>query len=229
MSRLMLETVEIETGPDPRSSVIWLHGLGADGHDFEPIVPELASFLPPTRFVFPHAPVRPVTVNGGMPMRAWYDIVSFDRHPPRDREGIEASRTAVERLVAREEARGVKGDSIVLAGFSQGGALALYTGLRLDRPLAGLMGLSTYLLYSGELEATRSPASAAVPLFVAHGVYDPVVPFIAGQHVTATLRGLGYEVEWHEYPMPHAVCPEEVGHIGAWLSGRLKDRAEPEG
>ncbi len=229
MSRLILETVEIETGPDPRSSVIWLHGLGADGHDFEPIVPELARFLPPTRFVFPHAPVRPVTINGGMPMRAWYDIVSFDRSPPRDREGIEASRGAVERLLAREEQRGVPAGSIVLAGFSQGGAVALYTGLRLDRALAGLMGLSTYLLYSSELEAARSPASASVPLFVAHGIYDPVVPFIAGQHVVGTLRGLGYEVAWHEYPMPHAVCPEEVGHIGAWLSIRLKDRAASEG
>ncbi len=220
MSCLQLETVEIDTAPGPRFSVIWLHGLGADGHDFEPIVPELATFLPPTRFIFPHAPVRPVTVNGGIPMRAWYDIVSFDRHPPGDREGIESSRSAVVRLVDREQDRGIPSESIVLAGFSQGGALALYAGLRLERPLAGLIGLSTYLLFSGELESARSAANRETPVFAAHGIYDPVVPIIAGQHVAATLRALGYEVEWHEYPMPHAVCPEEVGHIGAWLSGR---------
>lgn len=225
MGKANLETVEIETGSDPGNSIIWLHGLGADGHDFEPIVPELASFIPPTRFVFPHAPVRPVTINGGMPMRAWYDIVSFDRSPPRDREGIEASRKAVEHLVAREIDRGVSGESIVLAGFSQGGALALYTGLRLEVPLAGLMGLSTYLLYSAELDSGRSTANASIPVFVAHGVSDPVVPFVAGQYAEASLRTLGYEVEWHEYPMPHAVCPEEVGDIGAWLSARFGGRS----
>jgi phospholipase/carboxylesterase len=224
MGKANLETVEIETGPDPKHSIIWLHGLGADGHDFEPIVPELASYIPPTRFVFPHAPVRPVTINGGMPMRAWYDIVSFDRSPPRDREGIETSRTAVEHLVAREIDRGVANESIILAGFSQGGALALYTGLRLEMPLAGLMGLSTYILYSAELDSGRSTANASVPLFVAHGVYDPVVPFMAGQHAAASLRALGYIVEWHEYPMPHAVCPEEVGDIGIWLSARFEGR-----
>jgi len=229
MSVLNLETVEIETGPDPSCSIIWLHGLGADGHDFAPIVPELAASLPATRFVFPHAPVRPVTINGGMRMRAWYDIVSFDRSPPKDREGIEASRAAVERLLSREEERGVASGRIVLAGFSQGGALALYTGLRLDRSLAGLMGLSTYLLYSNEMESALSAASKSVPVFVGHGTYDPVVPFIAGQHLTATLRGLGYQVEWHDYPMPHAVCPEEIAHIAAWLSARLISPEGPDG
>lgn len=221
-----LETVEIQTGPDPEASVIWLHGLGADGHDFEPIVPQLAAGLPPARFVFPHAPVRPVTVNGGMPMRAWYDIVAFDRHPPRDRDGIDASRRAVERLVSTEEARGIPASRIVLAGFSQGGALALYCGLRLDRKLAGLMGLSTYLLFSGELESQRAQANSDTPLFVAHGTYDPVVPVMAGHHLTATLRRLGYGVEWHEYPMPHAVCPEEISHIAAWLTDRLSPPTE---
>jgi len=225
MGHVNLETVEIETGPEPRHSVIWLHGLGADGHDFEPIVPELAAFVPPTRFVFPHAPVRPVTINGGMPMRAWYDIVSFDRSPPRDREGIEASRTAVERLVVREFDRGVPAGSVVLAGFSQGGALALHTGLRLEAPLSGLMGLSTYLLYSAELESGRATAATSVPIFIAHGVYDPVVPFAAGQYAASSLRSLGHEVEWHEYAMPHAVCPEEVGDIGVWLSARFGGRA----
>lgn len=223
MTRDALETVEIETGPNPACAVIWLHGLGADGHDFEPIVPALARFLPATRFVFPHAPVRPVTINGGTPMRAWYDIVSFDRSPPQDREGIEASRSAVERLVAREGERGIPDRRIVLAGFSQGGALALYSGLRMERALAGLMGLSTYLLFAGELENARSPASMSVPVFAGHGVYDPVVPFAAGQYLTATLRDLGYQVEWHEYPMPHAVCPEEVDHVGAWLAARFAD------
>lgn len=229
MGHVNLETVEIETGPDPRHSVIWLHGLGADGHDFEPIVPELAAFIPATRFVFPHAPVRPVTINGGMPMRAWYDIVSFDRSPPRDREGIEASRAAVERLVVREVDRGVPAGSVVLAGFSQGGAVALHTGLRLEEPLAGLMGLSTYLLYSAELESGRATAAAVVPIFIAHGVYDPVVPFAAGQYAVTSLRSLGYEVEWHEYPMPHAVCPEEVGDIGVWLSARFGGGAAARG
>ena len=221
MTRQDLETVEIETGPHPAGTVIWLHGLGADGHDFEPVVPALARFIPATRFVFPHAPVRPVTINGGMPMRAWYDIVSFDRSPPQDRDGIESSRSAVERLVAREGERGIPDDRIVLAGFSQGGALALYTGLRRERPLAGLMGLSTYLLFSGELENARSPASTSVPVFAGHGVYDPVVPFAAGQYLAATLRDQGYTVEWHEYPMPHAVCPEEVDDVGTWLAARF--------
>lgn len=221
MANQDLESVELQSGAEPEVSVIWLHGLGADGHDFEPIVPQLAASLPPARFIFPHAPVRPVTINAGIPMRAWYDIVSFDRGPPQDREGIEASRQAIERLVSREEERGIGSERIILAGFSQGGAVALYCGLRLERPLAGLMGLSTYLLMSADLEAQRAMANAKTPVFAAHGTYDPVIPVAAGHHVRESLEALGYQVEWHEYPMPHAVCPEEVSDIARWLSGRL--------
>ena len=221
-----LEAVEVQTTSEPEVSIIWLHGLGADGHDFEPIVPQLAPVLPPARFVFPHAPIRPVTVNGGMPMRAWYDIMAFDATPPRDQEGIAASRRLVESLLAREQERGIDSRRIVLAGFSQGGAMALYCGLRLGRPLAGLMGLSTYLLMSGALESERAVANMETGLFMAHGTYDPVVPIMAGQHAAARLRGLGYEVEWHEYPMPHAVCPEEIGHVAGWLAKRLAPSPE---
>lgn len=219
----MLETVEVLTAENPEWAVIWLHGLGADGHDFEPVVPQLAEYIPAARFVFPHAPVRPVTVNGGMPMRAWYDIMAFDGQPPRDQAGILESHRGVKQLIAREAERGIEADHVVLAGFSQGGAMALYTGLRLEQRLAGIMGLSTYLLMSGALADERAGANAGTPLFVAHGVYDPVVPLMAGQHVTRTLTGMGYGVEWHDYPMPHAVCPEEIGHIGAWLAQRLSD------
>lgn len=222
MSDSGLETVELETGPRPQASVIWLHGLGADGHDFEPIVPQLAAAgIANVRFVFPHAPLRPVTINGGMPMRAWYDIVSFDAGPPRDQEGITASRLAVESLIRREEERGSSSKNIILAGFSQGGAMALYTGLRLDRPLAGIMGLSTYLLMTSSTEAERSDGNSATPLFLAHGTFDQVVPMVGGQRAAELLGHLGHQVEWHEYPMMHAVCPEEVGHIAAWLKERL--------
>lgn len=224
MSDATLETVEVQTGSDPKACVIWLHGLGADGHDFEPIVPQLAAGgIPPTRFVFPHAPVRPVTINGGIPMRAWYDIVSFDAGPPQDREGVRASREAVEELIDREEGRGIPSRRIVLAGFSQGGSVALYTGLRMERPLAGLIGLSTYLLLGSLLESERSGANADTPVFLAHGTFDPVVPSMAGHHANQVLSALGYTTEWHEYPMPHAVCPEEVGHVAAWLAARLED------
>ena len=218
MSDQELETVEVETGPRPGASVIWLHGLGADGHDFEPIVPQLAAAgLDNVRFVFPHAPIRPVTINGGMPMRAWYDIVSFDAGPPRDREGIAASRLGIEALILREEQRGSPPDNIVLAGFSQGGAMALFTGLRLDRALAGIMGLSTYLLMAPTTEAERSSENSSTPVFMAHGTFDQVIPCAGGQRSAAILAEIGYQVEWHEYPMMHAVCPEEIGHIGSWL------------
>lgn len=217
----MLETVEVLTGDNPGRAIIWLHGLGADGHDFEPVVPQLAPCIPATRFLFPHAPVRPVTVNGGIPMRAWYDIVAFDGQPPQDQQGILDSRRGIEELIAREGERGIGPERIVLAGFSQGGAMALYTGLRLEQELAGVMGLSAYLLMAGALAEERSDANARTPVFVGHGVYDPVVPLMAGQHVTRTLGAMGYDVEWHDYPMPHAVCPEEIDHIGAWLAQRL--------
>lgn len=217
-----LETVEQTTGPDPRATVIWLHGLGADGHDFEPIVPQLA--LPEAgdvRYVFPHAPVRPVTINGGMPMRAWYDIVSIDSRPPSDETGIEDSAAAVLRLIEREVERGIPPARMVLAGFSQGGAIALHLGLRYPETLAGVMGLSTYLLMPDRLAGERSAANENTSLFLAHGTLDPVVPFFAGERSREFLAEHGYPIEWHSYPMPHAVCPEEIDDIRHWLSQRL--------
>ena len=208
-----IATVEVETGPDPVGSVIWLHGLGADGHDFEPIVPELA--LPeslPLRFVFPHAPERPVTVNGGMVMRAWYDIVSLDFEGRADAGGIRESSEIVDRLVARERERGIDMDRIVIAGFSQGGAIALHNVLeRGDKP-AGLLAISTYLALPDE------PGRAdGIPAFMAHGTFDPMVPFSAGQQSAAALERKGADVDWHDYPMAHGVCAQEIRDISEWL------------
>ena len=218
-----LPAVEHETAANPRWSVIWLHGLGADGHDFAPIVPELvAPGWPALRFVFPHAPVRPVTVNGGMAMRAWYDIKGLDIASQEDEAGIRASIAAVRALIAREQARGVAPGQIVLAGFSQGGAIALAGGLRLDEPLAGIIALSTYLPLAGSLAAERSAANAAVPIFQAHGQADPVVPLALGSASRDALLALGYRVDWHVYPMGHAVCPQEIADLRAWLGSRLR-------
>ena len=210
-----LPTVEMETGPSPQAAIIWLHGLGADGHDFEPIVPELG--LPaslPVRFVFPHAPLMPVTINGGAVMRAWYDVAGDGRQ---DEGGIRASQARVEALLAREKARGIRATSIVLAGFSQGGAVALQTGLRHPERLAGILALSTYLPLADRLAAEASPANRAVPILMCHGAQDPVIPLSAATRSRDALRALGYAVEWKEYPMPHAVCPEEIADIGGWL------------
>ena len=216
------ETIELETGPSLTGSVIWLHGLGADGHDFEPIVPELR--LPETlglRFIFPHAPVRPVTVNGGMEMRAWYDIASFDRNGPSDEAGIRDSSAILERLVAREQERGIQSDKIVVAGFSQGGAIAVHTALRSRAKLAGLMALSTYLplpnALLGEVIENTEVGHLDMPIFMAHGSFDPILPVQLGQKSYDTLVGAGFSVEWHEYPMEHAVCAEEIQDIRAWL------------
>jgi len=213
----MLDAIEITTGPKPRLAVLWLHGLGADGHDFEPIVPELGLSVP-VRFVFPHAPVRPVTINGGMAMRAWYDILGFDRRAREDAAGIRASAAAVTELVDREIERGMSSDRIVLAGFSQGGAIALHTALREPRPLAGVLALSTYLPLAATLASERSAANARLPLFMAHGTDDGVLPLQLAETSRGALEALGYAVEWHAYPMAHSVCLEEVGAIGAWLA-----------
>ena len=213
----MLDAIEITTGDAPRLAVVWLHGLGADGHDFEPIVPELRVNVP-VRFVFPHAPVRPVTINGGMQMRAWYDILGFDRRAREDAAGIHASAAAVTELVDREIERGLSSDSIVLAGFSQGGAIALHTALRSPKPLAGVLALSTYLPLATTLASERSAANAAIPLFMAHGTDDPVLPFGLAETSRRALEALGYVVDWHAYRMAHSVCMEEVRAIGAWLS-----------
>ena len=218
----LLPAVEHETAADPRYSVIWLHGLGADGHDFAPIVPELvAADWPALRFVFPHAPVRPVTVNGGMPMRAWYDIVGFDLVARQDEAGIRASMAAVEALIARENERGVPDEHIVLAGFSQGGAIALFAGLRHAKRLAGIVALSTYLPIADTLAAERSAANADMPIFQAHGTFDPVVIPPRGSDSRDLLQRLGYRVDWHSYPMAHAVCAEEIADLRGWLGRRF--------
>ena len=214
----MLETVEIETGRNPTGTVLWLHGLGADGHDFAPIVPQLVGpDERPLRFIFPHAPVRPVTINGGMAMRAWYDILGFNRGIPQDEVGIRQTDAAVRELIARENARGIPSKRIVLGGFSQGGAISLYSGPRYPERLAGIMGLSCYLLLEDSLPAERTRANYSTPVFLAHGNQDPVVDVRRGAEARQLLEAGGYPVEWHAYSMPHSVCPQEVADIAAWL------------
>jgi phospholipase/carboxylesterase len=212
-----LEALEIETGSTPRSSVIWLHGLGADGHDFEPIVGELDLPREPVRFVFPHAPTQPVTINGGMVMRAWYDIVSADLSRREDASGVRASQKLLDALIARERSRGVPADRIVLAGFSQGGAIALQTGLRHAERLAGIMALSTYVPIIDSVAAEANAATRDIPIFYAHGTQDPVITIDRAERSRDLLASLGYAVDWHAYAMPHAVCPQEIDDIGAWL------------
>lgn len=214
----LLPGVEIETGPNPKASVIWMHGLGADGHDFEPIVPEL--HIPatlPLRFVFPHAPVRPVTMNNGYPMRAWFDITKIGVNQPRDLAGMQASRAAVEELIARENSRGVPTARIVLAGFSQGGAVALFTGLQHRDKLAGIMALSTWLPSGEGVDIQVSAGNTATPIFYGHGTQDPIVPLQLGEQTRNWLTQKGCVISWHTYPMPHSVSMEEIIHIRAWL------------
>lgn len=221
MSEALLETVEV--GPaDAQASVIWLHGLGANGHDFEPIVPELQ--LPvnvPVRFVFPHAPQQAVTVNGGMLMPAWYDVYGLTAGTPVDEPGLDRAAGWIEALIEREASRGVPAARLVLAGFSQGGALALHTGLRYADGLAGVMGLSTYLPLRDHLAQARASANRQTPIFLAHGHQDPVLSFELGQAARDALEALGYAVEWHDYPMAHQVCLEEIRAVGVWLTKRL--------
>ncbi len=216
------EPVIIETGANPVGSIIWLHGLGADGHDFEPIVPELR--LPaelPLRFVFPHAPVRPVTINGGMRMRAWYDILSFDGDGRSEEAGLLESSASVLELVDQEIARGYKPGRILLAGFSQGAAVVMHAGLRYPKPLAGLMLLSSYMPLPGRFDSEVRDADAAqptsVPIFMAHGTFDPVLPYALGKESADLITQAGYSIEWHEYPMAHGVCPDEIAAIREWL------------
>jgi phospholipase/carboxylesterase len=212
------DAVEIETGPDPVAAVIWLHGLGADGHDFEPIVPELVRPAErPLRFIFPHARVRPVTLNGGYAMRAWYDIAALDRRTAEDERGIRESQATIEALLRRENARGIPSERIVLAGFSQGGAMALFAGTRYPDRLAGIMGLSCYLVLASRLTVERATANQATPIFLAHGAQDPVVAPALGEEARRQLLAAGYTVEWHTYSMPHSLCPQEVGDIATWL------------
>jgi len=212
-----LPAIEIETKRKPSHAVIWLHGLGADGNDFVPVVKELK--LPPLgiRFVFPHAPMRPVTINGGFVMRAWYDIAYQELAFKEDERGLRESQKLIEELIVRENTRGIPSSRIVLAGFSQGGVLALQTGLRQSKLLAGLMALSSYLPMSPIIEVERNAASNSVPIFMGHGITDNIVPLALGRMSRDTLIKLGYEVDWHQYTMPHSVCPEELADIGAWL------------
>ena len=217
----ILETIEIETGKNPSASVIWMHGLGADGNDFVPIVNELElDGTPAIRFVFPHAPMRPVTINNGYVMRAWYDVSFGDLEGQSrlaDERGVRESQAHITALIEREARRGIAAQDIVLAGFSQGGAIALQTGLRHPQKLAGVMALSAYLPLAESLLQEAAPANKTTPVFMAHGTYDPVVPLMMGAGSMTLLTGLGYAVEWRQYPMPHSVCPEEIQDIGAWL------------
>ena len=213
-----LEAIEIETAASPGASIIWMHGLGADGHDFVDVVPELSlPARPGVRFVFPHAPMRPVTINGGYVMRAWYDIRDDDGVRREDPAGVRASQRAIEALIAREKERGVPAAAIVLAGFSQGGAMALHTALRHTERLAGVMALSCSLPLSDTLAGEAAPANRDVSIFMAHGTHDPMIPMARALRAREVLTGLGYRLEWHEYPMPHSVCVEEIADIGVWL------------
>jgi phospholipase/carboxylesterase len=214
------EGVELETGPQPAAAVLWLHGLGADGHDFVPIVPELG-LAGAVRFVFPHAPRRPVTINDGLVMRAWYDVLALEGPRREDEAGIRESARRVEALIARERERGIAPGRLVLAGFSQGGAMALQVGLRHPAPLGGLVALSAYLPLAGVVPAEASAAGRRARVFLAHGTGDPLIPLARARATRAALEALGCTVEYHEYPMAHAVCEAEIRQLGAWLADRL--------
>ncbi len=217
------ERVELETGADPAWSVIWLHGLGADGHDFEPVVAELGlSQDPAVRFVFPHAPYRSVTVNGGMRMRAWYDIRSVDIAAAPDAEGIEASSQRVVGLIDEQIDRGIAPGRIILAGFSQGGAIALHTALTRNVPIAGVIALSTYLPLPGDVDLAEKRHATSLPLFLAHGTFDPVVPLALGEAASRRLAEAGFHVAWRTYAMPHAVSPGEIDDIREWLDAVIR-------
>ncbi|MBU1776295.1 MAG: carboxylesterase, partial [Gammaproteobacteria bacterium] len=219
-----------QTGPEPRYSIIWLHGLGADGSDFVPVAE--AMHLPAAvRYIFPHAPKRPVTINGGFVMRAWYDIlasadsaeISDNIGRMEDGAGILASQVEIEKLIAQERQRGIEASHIFLAGFSQGGAVVLYSGLRHAERLGGFIALSTYLPLAGSTATEMNEAATGTPIFMAHGQYDPVVPYTLGKDSCGKLRQLGHTPEWHEYAMPHSVCQDEIDDIEKWLTQRMKD------
>ena len=220
MSAAVLDTVQIETGEPPELSVVWLHGLGADGNDFVPLVKELhLSF--PARFVFPHAPVRPITINGGMRMRAWFDILTLQRGGPEDIGAIAASAAAVGEILDAERARGFPPERIVLAGFSQGGALALHLGVRYAHRLAGIAALSAFLVQPDTLNAEAQPNRPDLPIFMAHGTWDNVIELAFAERSKDRLQAAGFAPQWRTYPMAHAVCPDEIKHIAAWLEERV--------
>lgn len=221
---MSLETLEIETGPAPERSVIVLHGLGDDGHGWAPITAELdLSALGPVRFVLPHAPMRPVTINNGYVMRAWYDILGTDLPRREDEAGLRDAQAQIEALITAEQQRGIPASRIALVGFSQGCAMALLTGLRHRERLAGVAGLSGYLPLAASTAAERSEANRDVPLFLAHGTDDPVVMFQRGTASRDALAALGYPIEWHDYRMPHSVCAEEIADLNRWLLRVLAD------
>lgn len=219
----VLPHITIETGKSPQHSIIWLHGLGADGEDFVPIAEEMSLPLA-VRYIFPHAPKQPVTINGGFVMRAWYDIAAAEIHAQQDAAGIRASQAEIEKLIAREKQRGIAAENIFLAGFSQGGAIVLQTGLRHEEKLGGILALSTYLPLAETLADEASKAAKRSPIFMAHGRNDPIVPYGLGKSSADKLRELDYRLEWHEYSMQHSVCMEEIADIGAWLAQRLNGR-----
>lgn len=223
MSAPGLETVELEPDGPADAAVVWMHGLGADARDFESLVPELQlAAAPAVRFVFPNAPVRPVTINGGQRMRAWYDVAGFDRRSPQDERGIRESGEAILGLVRRERERGIAAHRVVIAGFSQGGALALFCALRCPERLAGVVALSTYLPLADTLPAEAHAASAGLRVFMAHGRFDPIVPSAMGESSRRQLEALGCAVDWHSYPMPHSVCAEEVADLRRFLLSVLE-------
>ena len=228
MSAPAADTVEVEPRGTADAAIVWLHGLGADAHDFEPLVPELD--LSPdasVRFVFPNAPVRQVTINAGHRMRAWFDVAGFDRRSPQDEQGIRESHAAIAALVARERARGIGPARILVAGFSQGGAMALFSGLRSPERLGGVVALSSYLPLAGTLQAEAHPANAGLSVFMAHGTFDPIVPMTLGEASRDALRGQGFAVEWHGYPMPHSVSAEEVADLRRFLLSVLRRAPKP--
>jgi phospholipase/carboxylesterase len=219
--RELLPAVVIEPPQPATASVIWLHGLGADGHDFEPIVPELGLGDAPVRFIFPHAPERPVTINMGYVMRAWYDVTAPDLSQGQDEAGTRESEQLLCDWIAHERERGIAVERIILAGFSQGGAIVLHTGLRYPEALGGIMALSTYLPLADSVADEKHAANAATPIFMAHGSDDPIIPLALAERSRDTLATLGHPVAWHEYRMPHSVCAEEIGAIAGWLRERL--------
>lgn len=222
---ILIQHLELNTGANPKGSIIWMHGLGADCWDFVSIVKELG--LPqdlPLRFIFPQAPTRPITINNGQVMPGWYDISMAELHRKPDEAGVRQSQAAIEQLIAREIERGMQSDKIILAGFSQGGAIALQTGLRCREALGGIMALSTYLTLDDSLAAEATIANANIPILMAHGTQDPLIPLSLAVASRAKMEARGYKVEWREYPMPHSVCMEEIEDIGVWIQARFKSR-----
>ena len=221
MERMQLEPIEIDTGEDPAWSLIFLHGLGADGHDFAPLPREMN--LPvPVRFVLPHAPAVPVTINAGLSMPAWYDILTLDWNGPEDAAGVRNSGRELQGLIQRETERGIPSHRVFVGGFSQGGSVALFTGLRHPDPLAGIIALSTWMPQPATFAEERAAANRSVPVFMAHGTYDPTVPMMFGARSRNQLRALDYDVQWNTYPMEHAVCPREIADLNDWLAARLQ-------